>query len=132
MPSVRARLWRAGRPAPVDWLGLLAIPRRYFVDLHHVVARDPFIARTHIAVAGGAIAALALGELSASKLVSTPGAPSFAEELFAQMHYGFTSDLAARCLVLLGMVWVVGSLVAGGITSRPLPHGHSAAGQRTA
>lgn len=56
----RARLWRAGRPAPVDWLGLLAIPKRYFVDLHHVVARDPYIARTHIAVAGGAIAALAL------------------------------------------------------------------------
>jgi iron(III) transport system permease protein len=54
-----------------------------------------------------AIAALSLGELSASKLVSTPGAPSFAEELFAQMHYGFTSDLAARCLVLLAMVWCV-------------------------
>jgi Fe-S oxidoreductase len=56
----RARLWRAGRPAPVDWLGLFAIPKRYFVDLHHVVARDPYIARTHIAVAGGAIVALAL------------------------------------------------------------------------
>ena len=56
----RARLWNAGRhPVATDWRNLLTIPRRYFVDLHHVVARDPYIARTHIAVAGGAIAALA-------------------------------------------------------------------------
>ncbi|SFC78500.1 (Fe-S)-binding protein [Collimonas sp. OK412] len=56
----RAALWRAGRDASVSWLGLLAIPKRYFVDLHHVVARDPYIARTHVAAAGGAIAAMAL------------------------------------------------------------------------
>jgi dimethylglycine catabolism B len=56
----RASLWRAGREAPVAWLGLLAIPKRYFVDLHHVVARDPYIARTHVATAGGAIAAMLL------------------------------------------------------------------------
>jgi Fe-S oxidoreductase len=56
----RAGLWRAGRPAPTDWLGLFAIPKRYFVDLHHVVAHDSYISRTHIAVAGGAVAALAL------------------------------------------------------------------------
>ena len=56
----RAALWRAGRRAQVTWLGLLAIPKRYFVDLHHIVARDPYIARTHIAVAGGAVAALVL------------------------------------------------------------------------
>ena len=42
----RARLWSAGRAADVEWSGLLAIPKRYFVDLHHVVARDPYIART--------------------------------------------------------------------------------------
>ncbi len=56
----RARLWANGRPADVDWTGLFAIPKRYFVDLHHIVARDPYIARTHVAVAGGAIAILAL------------------------------------------------------------------------
>jgi dimethylglycine catabolism B len=54
----RARLWRHGRPAPVAWTGLLAIPKRYFVDLHHVVAREPFIARTHVAVAGGGVLAI--------------------------------------------------------------------------
>ena len=54
----RARLWRNGRPAAVAWSGLLAIPKRYFVDLHHVVAREPFIARTHVAVAGGGVLAI--------------------------------------------------------------------------
>ena len=54
----RAALWRTGAAARVDWWGLLAIPKRYFVDLHHVVAREPFIARTHVAVAGGATLAL--------------------------------------------------------------------------
>ena len=56
----RVQLWRAGRPAAVNWLGLLAIPKRYFIDLHHVVAREPYIARAHIATAGGAVAALLL------------------------------------------------------------------------
>ncbi|HBL66938.1 MAG TPA: hypothetical protein DDZ58_14975, partial [Achromobacter sp.] len=41
----RAALWRVGRAAPVRWLDLLAVPKRYFVDLHRVVARDPYIAR---------------------------------------------------------------------------------------
>jgi ABC-type Fe3+ transport system permease subunit len=48
-----------------------------------------------------AVAILSLGELSAGKLVSTPGAESFAEVVFTQMHYGVTADLAARCLLLL-------------------------------
>jgi hypothetical protein len=60
----RITLWRNGRPAPVDWLGLLAIPKRYLVDIHHVVAKDSYIANTHMAVAGGAIAALALVALN--------------------------------------------------------------------
>ena len=60
----RVKLWRAGRAAPVVWSGLLAIPKRYFVDLHHIVARDPYIAKTHMATAGGAIAAIALVALN--------------------------------------------------------------------
>src|SRR5579872_4048073 len=57
-----------------------------------------------------AVAVLSLGELSASKMVSTPGMQGYAEELFAQMHYGVTNDLAARCLVMLGIVTVGGAL----------------------
>ncbi|MEX3922119.1 (Fe-S)-binding protein [Paraburkholderia sp. BR10872] len=59
----RAAFWRMGRAAAPGSVGvgkLFSIPKRYFVDLHHVVARDPYIARTHVATAGGAIAALAL------------------------------------------------------------------------
>jgi dimethylglycine catabolism B len=59
----RAAYWRVGRATPAGAFGvanLFTIPKRYFVDLHHVVARDPYIAKTHVATAGGAIAALAL------------------------------------------------------------------------
>ena len=57
-----------------------------------------------------AVAVLSLGELSGSKLVSTPGYESYAEKLFTQMHYGVTNDLAARCLVMLGLVTLGGAL----------------------
>jgi heterodisulfide reductase subunit C len=56
----RAALWRQGQPAAVRWSGLLAAPRRYFVDLHEVVAREPFVARAHVAVAGGTVLCLLL------------------------------------------------------------------------
>nr|WP_315848753.1 (Fe-S)-binding protein [uncultured Rhodoferax sp.] len=56
----RALLWKKGRKPPLNMRGLLQIPKRYFVDLHDVVAREPFVARAHVGVAGGAILALAL------------------------------------------------------------------------
>ena len=37
----RINLWRAGQPEKVNLIaGLMAMPRRYLVDLHHVVERD--------------------------------------------------------------------------------------------
>jgi Fe-S oxidoreductase len=60
----RAGLWRQGRAAKVDLLGgLLAMPKRYMVDLHHVVARDKYIANTHVATAGGFVLAALLAVL---------------------------------------------------------------------
>ncbi|TFH85493.1 DUF3483 domain-containing protein [Billgrantia azerbaijanica] len=57
----RLRLWRQGRPSPVPILkGLAAMPRRYLVDLHHVVGRDKVMSNTHVATAGGFVAAAAL------------------------------------------------------------------------
>ncbi|WP_407295025.1 dimethylglycine demethylation protein DgcB [Stutzerimonas zhaodongensis] len=57
----RFLMWRRGRPAQVDWLGgLLAMPRRYLVDLHHVVDRDKYISKTHVATAGGFVLAALL------------------------------------------------------------------------
>ncbi|BAN46140.1 dimethylglycine demethylation protein DgcB [Metapseudomonas resinovorans] len=47
-------MWRRGRPSQVDWIGgLLKMPRRYLVDLHHVVERDKYMSKTHVATAGG-------------------------------------------------------------------------------
>ena len=60
----RFSLWRQGRPAEVDWLGgLLKMPRRYLVDLHHVVDRDKYISKTHVATAGGFVLAALLAIL---------------------------------------------------------------------
>ncbi|MCQ8780757.1 DUF3483 domain-containing protein [Mangrovibrevibacter kandeliae] len=62
----RFRHWRAGRPALVDWArGLVALPKRYLVDVHHVVARDAYASRMHMVVAGGLLAASALSVLTA-------------------------------------------------------------------
>ncbi|MBT8769281.1 dimethylglycine demethylation protein DgcB [Metapseudomonas boanensis] len=50
----RFLMWRRGRPSKVDWIGgLMAMPRRYLVDLHHVVERDKYMSKTHVATAGG-------------------------------------------------------------------------------
>ncbi|MCP1558645.1 UNVERIFIED_ORG: Fe-S oxidoreductase [Methylobacterium sp. SuP10 SLI 274] len=61
----RAALWRVGAAAPVAWLdGLAKLPRRYLVDVHHVVARDAYASRMHAVVAGGLIAASILTALA--------------------------------------------------------------------
>ena len=57
----RINLWRVGQAHPVNIIaGLMSIPRRYLVDLHHVVARDKYISNTHVATAGGFVASLVL------------------------------------------------------------------------
>jgi Fe-S oxidoreductase len=56
----RARRWLSGRAAPLDWLGLFKLPRRYLVDVHHVVARDRYAAKMHMLAAGGFVAAVLL------------------------------------------------------------------------
>jgi Fe-S oxidoreductase len=56
----RARRWFVGRAAPLDWLGIFKLPRRYLVDLHHVVARDRYAAKMHMLAAGGFVGAVLL------------------------------------------------------------------------
>ncbi|TCK23202.1 Fe-S oxidoreductase [Ancylobacter aquaticus] len=66
----RARLWRVGRAAKIDWAaGLLALPRRYLVDVHHIVGRDPYAARMHALAAGGLLGASALALLGVIPLL---------------------------------------------------------------
>ncbi|MEM7121979.1 MAG: DUF3483 domain-containing protein [Pseudomonadota bacterium] len=57
--GLRARRWRRGRPSLTGG-GLWTIPRRYLVDVHHVVARDRYAARMHVPTAAGFVAALIL------------------------------------------------------------------------
>lgn len=63
----------------------------------------PF-ARQAIGRAAVAVAILSLGEVGAAKLVETAGAPTLAHEVFSEMHYGLTNDLAALCTILLLLV----------------------------
>lgn len=56
----RIRLWRQGQRTPMAWQRVLLMPKRYLNDLHHVVARDKAMAHTHVATAGGFVAAMAL------------------------------------------------------------------------
>lgn len=64
--GLRWRVWRRGRPAPLRPSGLLALPRRFLVDLHARVGRRPRNARMHALAAGGLLGAwvLALGLLA--------------------------------------------------------------------
>ena len=59
-----------------------------------------------------AVLVLSLGEISAAKIVSTPGAETFAEVVWTQMHYGVGPELAARCLLLLGVVFAGAGVLA--------------------
>lgn len=59
---------------------------------------------TAVGRAALAVVVLSLGEVSAGKLVATPGMPSYATDIFTQMHYGVTNDLAARCVLLLILI----------------------------
>jgi iron(III) transport system permease protein len=68
-----------------------------------------------------AVAVLSLGELSAGKLVEPPGSRTFAHEVFDQMHFGVTNDLAALCLVLLAAV-VLGGVLWEGVARHVRDH----------
>jgi iron(III) transport system permease protein len=101
LPFAGAILWPAVRlvPRPLVELGRLD-GAGVLGELIGIAA--PALARAWL-LAAGAVAVLSLGELAAGKLVSTPGAESYAEALFSQMHYGIGPDLAARSLWLLGL-----------------------------
>lgn len=58
---IRAVRWRQGAAASVPVLsGLLSFPKRYLVDVHHIVMRTPLAARMHMCAAGGFLASIAL------------------------------------------------------------------------
>jgi ABC-type Fe3+ transport system permease subunit len=107
-PFAVALLWPVVRLLPVELRDAARIdgakPRQ---ELRYVIL--PLTASACLRTVF-AVSVLSLGELGAGKLVDTPGSQTFAHEVFTAMHYGVTNDLAALCLVLLGLV-VLGSVV---------------------
>lgn len=65
MAFKRALIWSRGSAARIRARDLLKIPRRYFVDVHHKVARRPEAARMHVLVAGGAVLLAAIAFVAA-------------------------------------------------------------------
>jgi ABC-type spermidine/putrescine transport system permease subunit II len=58
-----------------------------------------------------AIGVLSLGEISASKLVTTPGYTTLSHHIFQQLHSGLDTEVAALALSLMLPVLVIGLLV---------------------
>jgi ABC-type Fe3+ transport system permease subunit len=146
-PPVRSALYDQPSPLPgvwaavarffpvavaVVWPVVRAVPR----ELEEAAALDgagpwgrfrlagwPLVRRA-AGPAAAAAAALALGEVSASKLVVPPGRRDYILELFAQSHYGADATVAAMCLVQLAVTAagtaVVLRAVSGAGTGTPL------------
>lgn len=126
-PPVRSLLYDQPSPVPTVLACLLrflplallilapvirAIPR----DLEDLARRDGVslwryvgepATRRAVQFASMAVAGLALGEVSASKLVAPPGWRMFILDLFDQMHYGAEPTVAAMALVQVLVVAVV-------------------------
>jgi iron(III) transport system permease protein len=114
LPCALAMLWPVVRLLPAELRDSARVDGLFPVQEYRHVVR-PLAARAWWWTAL-AVAALALGELSASKLVETPGSQTFSQVIFDRMHYGVTNDVAALCLVLFGMVLLLG-LTATGIVA---------------
>jgi iron(III) transport system permease protein len=110
LPVAVAVLWPAVRLLPTELRDAARVDGARPVDeLTRVVF--PLTRRACLRAAL-AVGVLSLGELSAGKLVETPGSTTLAHVIFEQMHRGVPGDVAALCLVLLLTVAGGGALVA--------------------
>jgi iron(III) transport system permease protein len=109
-PCAVAILWPAVRTLPAELREAARVegagPGREFVAVVVPLTASAWL------LAALAAGVLSLGEVSASKLVATAGGETWAHEVFTQMHYGVTNDLAARCLLLLVLVAAGGGTIA--------------------
>jgi iron(III) transport system permease protein len=113
LPCAVAILWPVVRMAPKELLETArlegASPRQELTKIIWPLTARAFLWTALI------VAALALGEIAASKLVQTPGADTFVNLLFDRMHNGVDNEVAALCLLLLTAVL---GLVAAGFIFR--------------
>jgi ABC-type Fe3+ transport system permease subunit len=104
-PCAVALLWPAARLVPGSLTDAArADGARPSTELWQAIWPSTASAATRAAVAVGV---LSLGELSAGKLVATPGdqgfGETFAHVVWTRMHYGVANHLAALCLLLLAV-----------------------------
>ncbi|MCI4644774.1 MAG: DUF3483 domain-containing protein [Hyphomonadaceae bacterium] len=101
--ALRVRLWAKGRPANIDWwTGIAALPRRYLVDVHDVVARTPLNARFHMFAAGGFLLSLPLLLLTGIPGFSSPWLWSLAALSFIAAILGALLDIYRRAVLRPG------------------------------
>jgi iron(III) transport system permease protein len=117
-PFALAMLWPAVRLMPREFLESARMDgARPAQEFRHVIfpISGPAFLLTSLAVT-----VLCLGEISASKLVETPGWDTLVHVIFDRMHYGVGNDLAAICLLLLMIVFLGGIAVVsiGGLIGR--------------
>ena len=109
LPCAIALLWPMVRFIPVELIDAARVDgARPWQEFRHIVFPLTVQSAAWTALA---VAILALGEISAGKIVATPGSQTFGHEVFTQMHYGVSNDLAAMCLLLL-VVIVLGTSIA--------------------
>jgi ABC-type Fe3+ transport system permease subunit len=120
-PCAAAVLWPALRALPAELREAARVEGAG--PLRELVAVVVPLTVNAWALADMAASVLSLGEVSASKLVATPGGETWAHKVFTQMHYGVTNDLAARCLILLAAVGAGASAVGWLSQSRRMPAG---------
>lgn len=110
-PVACAVLWPAVRAIPVEMTEAAAVDG--VSEWRWVVAP---LTRKAFAAAAVGVTALALGEVSAAKLVYPAGYKSFILELFQQMHYGAEATVAALAVVQVAItsaVMLTGMWLAG-------------------
>lgn len=105
-PIAVAVLWPAVRAVPAALLDAAAVDGVGVWRAVYAPLTGPAFVR-----AGLAVAALAVGEVSASKLVQPPAAPAYILRVFDQMHYGTDSTVAALCLVQVAASTAAGLLL---------------------
>ncbi len=109
-PFALAMLWPVVRLMPREFLESARLEgARPGQEFRHVIFP---LSGAACLLAALAVTVLSLGEISASKLVETPGWDTLVHVIFDRMHYGVGNDLAALCLLLLIVVLLGGIAVA--------------------
>jgi iron(III) transport system permease protein len=108
-PFAVALLWPAVRSVPRDVTDAARVDGAGPLQELRMVVWPLCRNMTARAVVVGTV--LALGELSAGKMVEVPGRWTFAQELFQQMHYGTPATVAALCLMQLALTVVIVALL---------------------